>query len=86
MDYDSKKRIQEESFVQIEVKSIGTKSVVCNLYTGFLCPEVQMKREDFEHLLSIGFFRRIAKDSEMNSAAIQATTELYKIPTVTTTG
>ncbi len=86
MDYGNNNRIQGESFVQIEVTSIGAKSVTCNLCTGLLCPEIQMKRDDYEYLLSIGFFKQIEKDRDTNISVILATTELYKIPTATTTG
>lgn len=77
--------IKEETHIQIDVKTINSNTVVCNLYTGLLCPEIHMKREDYEYLLARGFFSRTGSN-EKDSAGIVATTEVYKIPAVTITG
>lgn len=78
--------IKEETQLQLDVKSIGSDTVIINLYTGLLCPEIRMKREDYEYLLAKGFFSLTGKDGKTDSAGIVATTEVYKIPSVTVTG
>lgn len=78
--------IKEETHIQIDVKAVNTNIVVCNLYTGTLCPEIQMKREDYEYLLAKGFFTRAHNTQEKDAAGIIATTGVYKMPTVTVTG
>jgi len=76
---------KEETFIQVDVKAINANTVVCNLYTGILCAEVHMKRDDYEYLLASGFFQRAHEKSETDSAGIYATTEVYKIPTISVT-
>lgn len=76
---------KEETYVQIDVKAINTNTVVCNLYTGLLCAEIHMKRDDYEYLLASGFFNRAHDKNEKDSAGIIATTEVYKIPNLTVT-
>lgn len=77
--------MKEETFVQLDVKAIGEDLVVCNMYTGVLCSEIQLKKQDYEYLLAKGFFATTGKDGQSDSAGIYATTEVYKIPSVTTT-
>ena len=74
-----------ETHLQLDVKSVGTDTVLINLYTGLLCPEIQMKREDYEYLLAKGLFSLTSKEGK-DAAGIVATTEVYKIPHVTVTG
>ncbi|HNP94248.1 MAG TPA: hypothetical protein PKJ63_01420 [Cyclobacteriaceae bacterium] len=77
--------MKEETFVQLDVKSINTNQIVCNMYTGLLCSEIRMTREDYEYLLAKGFFTLTGKDGQPDSAGIYASTDVYKIPTVSTT-
>lgn len=68
------------SSVQIDVKKVYPdkvfEQVQCNLYTGERCVKICMSLNDYENLISDGFFIRDGKTED--SAKVLNTTALYK--------
>lgn len=72
--------LRDDFAIQLDVKEINDKFVRINFYTGVLCPEVIMKRDDYDFLVHKGFFVR--PGDAPDSADVLNTTELYRLPVV----
>lgn len=61
--------------IQIDVKSVDERVVICNLYTSERCVKIVMANDDYHSLIRDGFFIRDGK--ELDSANVLNTTDTY---------
>jgi hypothetical protein len=70
-----KSAFMPDMYVQIDVMQIKDNYVLCNLYTGVLCAQIAISKNDYHYLVEKGFFIRDGK--EKDSAQVINTTEVY---------